>query len=157
MTEFRAKLDRWKKRFPDLAVAGMEQAATKNIIPRSQEHYLTGPRPDKLGVRSGILRRSITHKVDRPRVMVQIGTNVKYAAIHEYGGTIKHPGGTAYFVRDGKAVFISNAAAAGKNYPRTRAHSITMPARPFLRPAIKDERQRTMQVITETVTAGYDG
>lgn len=70
--------------------------------------------------------------------------DLRYGVLHEYGGTIKHPGGTAYFTKDGKTRFVSNDSAAkyfaktGRELPRTKAHSITMPARPYLRPGIKD-------------------
>lgn len=55
-----------------------------------------------------------------------------YAAIHQFGGTIKHPGGTAYHAPKGKrAKFIDNVKAAAF-HPRTAAHDIVMPARPYL-------------------------
>ena len=72
--------------------------------------------------------------------------DVKYAAIHEFGGVIKHPGGTAYIpdgVKKGSIVgasFISNAAAAaiGGDLPRTKPHQIVMPERSYLRSSLKD-------------------
>lgn len=68
--------------------------------------------------------------------------DVKYAAIHEFGGVINHPGGTAYYPgRDGKAQFLSNATAAkmealGRILPRTRPHQIRMPERSFMRSSL---------------------
>jgi phage gpG-like protein len=43
-----------------------------------------------LHVRTGTLRRSITYKVTRDASKVEaiVGTNVKYGALHEYGGTV---------------------------------------------------------------------
>jgi phage gpG-like protein len=71
-----------------------------------------------------------------------IGANTPYARILEYGGTIRHPGGTAYLPeRDGSTRFISNAAAAGRNLPRTRAHAIPVPAHPYMRAGLADMRQ----------------
>ena len=46
---------------------------------------------------------------------VSLGTNVEYAAIHNFGGTIKHPG-------------TSNGFGKGIKIP---AHKIEMPARPY--------------------------
>lgn len=70
--------------------------------------------------------------------------DLRYGLTHEYGDTIQHPGGTAYRVVKGKARFVSNEKAqayyakTGKELPRTKAHSITLPARPFLRPGFND-------------------
>ena len=62
--------------------------------------------------------------------------DVEYALILELGGTIAHPGGTAFFVgEDGLAVFVSNADAAGRTFARTKPHDIVIPAYPYLRPA----------------------
>lgn len=69
---------------------------------------------------------------------IMVSANSEYAAIHQFGGVIKHPGGTAYVsVGPGQSAFISNKKAAklesqGHNILRTRAHSITIPARPFV-------------------------
>jgi hypothetical protein len=82
-----------------------------------------------------------------PKTQVKQGPrtgDLRYGVLHEYGGTIKHPGGTAYFSSKGKTRFVSNESAGkyfaktGRELPRTKAHSITIPARPYLRPGIKD-------------------
>jgi hypothetical protein len=61
---------------------------------------------------------------------------IKIAATHEFGGTINHPGGTAYktIALPGqiKAVFISNSEADSFDR-RTKPHSIKIPQRPFMR------------------------
>ncbi len=65
--------------------------------------------------------------------------DVKYAAIHEYGGTIKHPGGTPYYLdkkNGGKAVFVSKID--NPNLPVTKAHDINMPQRSFMRSSLRD-------------------
>lgn len=61
-----------------------------------QAQRLTGQGPypvqdGKLGIKTGRLRSSLRHTPavsDDSGTMVTIGTNVKYAAIHEFGGTI---------------------------------------------------------------------
>ena len=68
--------------------------------------------------------------------------DLRYGLVHELGGTINHPGGTAYRIIKGKAVFVSNEKAAayfsktGKELPRTKAHSVRIPKRPFLAPGL---------------------
>lgn len=99
---------------------------------------------EKLRIASGRLVQSFTRNkpdnenqlvVTDSRVTLRIASTVPYAAIHEFGGTINHPGGTAYFVRDGRAVFVSKAKDDG-SYRKTKPHAIPMPARPYLAPAI---------------------
>lgn len=71
--------------------------------------------------------------------------DLRYGLLHEYGGTIPHPGGTPYIVVEGgKAVFVSIGKAqeieakTGRKLPVTKPHSITMKARPFLRPGLRE-------------------
>jgi hypothetical protein len=70
------------------------------------------------------------------------GAGVKYAKIHEYGGTIHHPGGTAFFIDQamgGRAVFVSNASAMAASLPRTQPHDIPMPERSYMRSGLQEE------------------
>jgi hypothetical protein len=76
--------------------------------------------------------------------------NIDVAATHEFGMTLNHPGGTAYFVRDGKAVFVSNEAAAGKDLPRTKPHKIDIPQRSFIKGTV-DARKRMIVAFTRNV------
>lgn len=120
----------------------------EDAIYEAQTNYLSGPRPEKLAHKSGRLASSLRSRTDQDGNVISttIGTNVVYAAIHEFGsdaiGGIKHPGGTAYFFnpKRGGAVWVSNKNA-GAGWPpelRTRPHIINIPARPYLRPAIAD-------------------
>lgn len=99
-----------------------------------------------LNKRSGNLQRSITAEVTSTDTSVTgrvfSAGDVKYAAIHEFGGTIEHPGGTAYFIgKDGKAVFVSNAIAfAYGSWARTKAHAIKMPKRSFMISSLTDKK-----------------
>lgn len=68
---------------------------------------------------------------------VTVGTTMPYARIHNEGGTIAHPGGTAFFKKGGKTIWVSNNAAAklatgGRNLPRTKPHGINIPQRKFM-------------------------
>lgn len=69
---------------------------------------------------------------------IQISVNSPYAAIHQYGGEILHPGGTAYIItKKGLASFVSNKKAntlegKGKEIKRTKPHKIYIPPRPYI-------------------------
>ncbi len=97
----------------------------------SQKNRLTGPRPKFLGVQTGRLRSSITtsRSIKRSEFSFFIGTNVSYARIQEYGGTIR-PGAKGFLAwrspRTGKYIFTKKP--------------VVIPARPFLGPAIQDEQ-----------------
>lgn len=87
---------------------------------------------------TGTLARSIGQEtVERRRQFTgRVGSNLEYAMIHEVGGTINHPGGTAYLMVDGEPRFISNDHPKAGTAARTRPHTISMPPRPYLRPAL---------------------
>lgn len=55
----------------------------------------------------------------------------RLAAVHEYGKTIKHPGGTPFtFVEGGRAVFLKKGDARATGI--TKPHDIVIPPRPFM-------------------------
>ena len=69
------------------------EAGGELIVGKAQRSYLSGPRPERLGVGTGKLRSHVTSKVEPggPGVFATIVVgvplqNVPYAAIHEYGG-----------------------------------------------------------------------
>jgi len=89
-----------------------------------------------IGKQSGHLFKDI-RVLSRTENSVSVGTTLPYARIHNEGGTINHPGGTAFFKKKGKICFVSNRAAGklateGHKLPRTRAHAIRIPQRKFL-------------------------
>lgn len=84
---------------------------------------------------TGRLQRSIIEKTTKDSATV--GTNVEYAKIHHYGGTIKNPGGARTlhfkmvrgevrnrFVKSGKSNFAQDVTVG--------PYKINIPARPFL-------------------------
>ena len=87
-----------------------------------------------LNVRKGNLFRSFT-KGNPLNILkdtgngVEFGSKVPYAAIHEYGGTIDHPG-------------TSNGFGRGIPIP---AHGIPMPKRSYLAPAIKAFEEQALE------------
>lgn len=107
--------------------------------------HLSGPRPDTLDRVTGTLAASInTQQTGKGRVSV--GTNVEYARIHEFGGTIEKDRG--------------QVAAGGIVHDiKTVIH---MPARPYLRPALEDNRDQItaymrdyLRIAIREATQGY--
>jgi len=92
--------------------------------------------------KTGVLRDSISPSVraDGNSIIGQVATNVEYARIHEYGGEIHHPGGTAYMFdkSSGRAIFVSNNSMWAHLLPRTAPHLIPMPERSFMRTALQE-------------------
>jgi phage gpG-like protein len=67
----------------------------------------------------------------------EIGTNVVYAAIHEFGGTITAKNGKGMvFEVDGHTVMTK---------------SVTIPARPYLRPAIDEHESEIEDAVIGTI------
>jgi len=86
---------------------------------------------------------------------VYVGADVPYAAIHEYGGIIHHPGGTPYFIgKDGQPVFVSKETALGARLPVTKPHDIPMPERSYMRSGFQDFRDRIVQGLTDAAKEG---
>lgn len=80
-------------------------------------------------------------QVDGESLSLKYGSKVPYAAIHEYGGTISHPGSSKRqaFVVDGRLV-VTNF---------TKPHSIPIPKRPYLEPALRKFEAEGLPVFTE--------
>ena len=111
---------------------------------RAKKEYYTnesGQKQDgKTLQSSGQLAASIRVKANAVQggVNIEIGSNKKYAMIHQFGGVIQHPGGTPYIsLGSGLIAFVSKKKAEtlkskGKSVKLTKAHSINIPARPYL-------------------------
>lgn len=113
------------------------QRAVRLVQTISKRSYLSGPRPEHLGVVTGRLRSSITVAVRSNIVsgLVEgvVGTNVKYAPIHEFGGVIVPR----------KAKYL--AFKINGKYIRTKR--VVIPARPFLRSALRDATPQIQQIL----------
>lgn len=120
----------------------LRQAVHKALsrVQKTTRYKLTGGHP--LFVRTGRLRASILIDTKRKGKTVsgKVGTNVKYAAIHEFGGTIKPKKGK--FLRfpgkDGKAVFVKQ---------------VKIPKRPFLHPSFRQELTKIKQDLHTAIRA----
>jgi len=117
----------------------------------SKENYLTGPRPQKLGVVSGRLRTSVKGraKIKGKNVIGELGTNVEYAPQHELGLTVTIPAHQRRITQAfGKAIT-----------PKTiniGAHKATFPKKPLLEPAIEDEFQTIKKFLKDAVLEDWD-
>ncbi len=78
-----------------------------------------------------------TAEKSRFRAVINVGTNLVYAAIHEYGGIIR-PKVKQFlrFVIDGRVIF---------------AKAVQIPARPYLRPGYKENKQNVINEIREVM------
>lgn len=97
------------------------------------------------------LYRSITGNASDSGV--EIGTNVVYAAIHQFGGTIQKAARTAVLhfktnKRTGASRFAKPGKADRARKAAIGAHSVGMPARPFL--GLDQDDPRTIRTVVET-------
>lgn len=100
-----------------------------------------------LHVRTGTLRRSINRVVteDETGFYAQVGTNVKYAAIHEYGFT-----GVVQVRQHSRRMFEKSAkkgkrTSIGESIVRAHARRVHMPERSFLRSTVREMFPRIQQ------------
>ena len=77
-------------------------------------------------------------------------------AIHEYGASVNHPGGTRYVVSGGKARFVSNDFS-GPVSGVTGPHNITIPRRSFLRVPFMSKKAEIADFILKQWEAIADG
>lgn len=112
-----------------------------------------------LNVRTGALRAHIFSRVDSystnitATVYISIG-QVPYAGIHEYGGLISHPGGTAYIVTSAGARFVPNSSALAGSLPRTRPHPIALAERSYMRSGLADRSSIILTQLKSAVARG---
>ncbi len=110
-----------------------------------------------LNVQTGDLRRSINHEVQNNgnQIIGEVFSagNIPYAKIQEYGGTINHPGGTAYYIdsQTQMAVFISNAESLGLGLPRTKAHKINIPEHSYMRSGLAEKTPEIQERISAAI------
>jgi hypothetical protein len=138
------------------AAMDFQNQQTKTHI---EDERLTGegpfpPSEHKLGVRSGLLRRSLRAtpaRVTGRTVTSAIGTNIFYAAIHEFGGSFqrKATGGITRLRADAKGNLLRNgrggAIFAKKEHKRVaeraftfKSRTIKFPERAPIRTGIED-------------------
>ncbi len=93
--QFEKKIDRWVRDFPD-AVENALETGGEIILGEAQRKHLSGPKMPKgvgnpmrgtLQPRSGDLKTRLNKRVrvSRTDVSLRVGSNMVYAATHEYG------------------------------------------------------------------------
>jgi phage gpG-like protein len=153
---------------PVQATAALRKALSRSldIVYRRIAANLTGR---MLKVDTGRLRQSIQYSMEIANLRGRIGTNVEYAAIHEYGGqTRPHKisavhAGSLRFVNPG---FVGplRLTKKGKIAKRQTAGSLvftqsvnhpgsTMPARPYMRPALAESREEIVALMRQGLIA----
>jgi HK97 gp10 family phage protein len=113
------------------------------VVAGQAQRNVSGPRPDRLGVVTNRLRSSIS-AVLVANGRVKVGTNVVYAAIHEYGGRTK-----PHLIRPRKAKALSWQGEGGEIFTRRSVNhpGSVIPARPYLHPALESRRAQALQII----------
>lgn len=118
--------------------------------------------PDKILTLDGYLGGNAAGGGQGPRFQpiddytVEVGVNAKYGAIHQFGGEIQKPSRQAtvrYRSVAGRVLFAGRKdKKATERQVTIPAHSITMPARPFLGISASDD-QEIRQIIQDWVVA----
>jgi phage gpG-like protein len=125
-----------------------------------QKDFLSGPNPEKLKVRSNRLRSSIRFQVQSSgdKFALIMGTDVPYAAIHEFGGITK-----PHEIRPKRKGFLAFQKGGEWRFTRKAIQhpGSKIPARPFLRPGLEqnlDQFQRSlMRILKEAALGAFSG
>ncbi len=122
-----------KKKLND-KIAGVLEG---NVISRFQKQvdpegnkWASNLRGGQILTLRGFLQKSITSQADEN--IAEVGTNVKYGAIHQYGGTIK--------------ARLKNFLCFNVNQSWVKKKSVTIPARPYLGLSAQDESDIAEQI-----------
>lgn len=143
-----------------------------------QQTYLSGPRPQRLGVRTNRLRSSLNASkasVNGNAVESIIGTNVAYAGVYERGFDGEVPvrehkrkifrthsakGGLVFDMKTGR---IQRKAARkiqllqGEATVRAHKRHMVVRQRAFLAPGIKDSEFAYSQAVSNAIVAAWGG
>ncbi len=149
---------------------GMYESVGMSLVTSTQHRFETSTAPDgsvwppslrvlanggRTLVLSGRLMRSVTFNASATGV--EVGTNVIYAAIHQFGGVIRQAARTAVLhfktnKRTGQSRFSKPGKADRARKAAIGARTITMPARPFI--GLDDADDRAILKIAESWIAG---
>jgi len=130
----------WMKRYPAEFKKALIKGVKHATLYAEGEAKKSFGKAGKLKVRTGHLRRSIKSSVTarHDKIVASLKSDVIYARIHEEGGIIR---------------------ASSKPYLRFQVggrwatvKQVTIPKRPFLRPAFEDNIKQISDIIQNTVT-----
>ena len=119
----------------DIIARGLGRAAA--MVAGEAKRIVYSGHPGHLEGDTGRLRQSIGYTVERQAAVAVIGSNVIYAAIHEFGGTIrpKEKAALAFQIDDRWVV----------------VQSVQMPARPYLQPALESKEPAVAETLANTL------
>ena len=168
MDSLRGKVKNFNARARQGLYVGME--AFKGTIQRDQ---MSGRKFADFGLKAptGTLRRSwrvSKRQYGEYDFVVKLATDTKYARIHQYGGVIRHPGGTPYWMRPTGMTFtfcpLSKGKLANGGYDKiasrvrlTKPHNIRMPKRLYI---MEEYRTTGVDIIMASIhrhVAGFKG
>lgn len=148
------------------------QGAMSTYIIQLQARVKEKLTDDVLHVRSGTLRRSINQQVlieSATTVRGIVGTNVRYAAVHEYGfvGTAYVPDHIRRITSSGRTASSFDRARMGKigekrlryinGVANVRGHTMRMnlPERSFLRSSLKETAGDARKLISNSIKQAF--
>lgn len=123
-----------------------------SVLERQIKRHLTGPSHSIKGrgrgstssnpypgIVSNTLRRSVRFQLTTGGKGVKIGPNTRYAAIHEFGGTIRQKvtAKQRWFLGLNKGIWLAVGSAL----------NIKIPPRPYVKPAWKKKGKSTIRVV----------
>lgn len=142
--------------------AALKQGVRKAglVVEGTAKRLVYGKHPERLVKDKGGLGRSITTQPVDGGYSAIIGPNVIYAAIHEFGGVIKpkKAGGFLVFKPSKFSTASRNVRGASTEYSKREsgddlvfARKVTIPARPYMHPALDQETPRVQSIIANTL------
>jgi phage gpG-like protein len=141
--------------FPEQMRGGIARALDRRnqlTVGYIQKEKLTAANPPYLNVRTGRLRGSVRASaavVSGRRIDSSIGTNVRYAGVHEYGfkGTVQI------------ASFERKASFGREGTERVKAHSrrVDLPARHMFEHGIDENAANYTDDISDAILAAWEG
>jgi phage gpG-like protein len=146
-----AKLGEIPDRVASLVRAEVERQAIA-LSRYVKENKLSG---QVLKNRTGTLRRSINYAlmIADQGLSAQVGTNLVYAAIHEYGGQTR-----AHVIEAKNAKALAFQMGGATIFRKRVQHpGSKMPERSFLRSSLAESRERIIAAIEAAVAKGVQG
>lgn len=147
----------FRKSLTDCARLVASNARTKQIMGGGQKAkgVQIKPHPTRLTSRTGTLRRSISTNWYRKPEAIDIGSDLKYGAVHEHGYS-----GPVTIKEHTRKIRQAFGRRITPREVTVHAHSrikVTYPRRPFLEPAVDDEGNRFPAIFVEHIREAERG
>jgi phage gpG-like protein len=137
--------------------AGVRKAGL--VVEGTAKRLVYGKHPERLVKDKGGLGRSITTQSADGGYSAIIGPNVIYAAIHEFGGIIKPKKAGGFLVFKPSKFSNATRQVRGEDTEYSKreagdlvfAKKVTIPARPYMHPALDQETEHVQSIIANTL------